>query len=120
MRSTRQPGPDFPAADFQDAQRDAHALVAREQSAIFSAQIAIARWTSKKKDTMNTAPPAREPARARWYAQAEKNFQEWLKRGGFSQGDDAVPAVDLAPAFTPLSDSVRKDADQQDVDAFVN
>lgn len=119
MRSTRQPGPDFPATDFQEAQRDAHALVAREQSAIFSAQIAIARWTSKKKDTMNTAPPARESARARWYAQAEKNFQEWLKRGGFSQVDDAVP-VDMVPAFTPMGDSVRKDADQQDADAFVN
>lgn len=120
MRSIRRPVPDFPATDFQEAQRDAHALVAREQSAIFSAQIAIARWTSKKKDTMNTAPPARESARARWYAQAEKNFQEWLKRGGFSQVDEAVPAAGRVPAFTPMSDSVRKDADQQDVDAFVN
>lgn len=78
------------------SQAEAHSLVALEQSALYAARLAIARWSNSSAQAA-LAQPAPEQGRAAWYAQAQQNFQEWLGRGGFAQYD--IPCVDhAAPA----------------------
>lgn len=112
MPTTKQPGPECPASDLPGAPLDMQArAIALELAAIFAAERAIARWVSGKSNVpMPTAPPAREPARARWYAQVQKNFQEWLDRGGFSQPDDAAQAAPAKLPATPDADAPREQA----------
>lgn len=62
--------------------------IAREQSALFPAQLAMARWVSGG-DLPDLNGNARLSLRAAWYAQAQRNFQAWLDRGGFTQYDEA-------------------------------
>ena len=64
--------------------------IALEQSALYAARLAIARWINSSAAAAH-AGRAPDPAasRATWYAQAQQNFQEWLGRGGFAQYDIA-------------------------------
>jgi hypothetical protein len=64
--------------------------IAREQSAMFPTQLALARWTSgaELRQLQHSYPPQR----AAWLAQAQDNFQAWLEAGGFVQHDE--PAND--------------------------
>lgn len=71
---------------------EAHSRVALEQSALFAARLAIARWANAA-----GAPPL---AQAGWYAQAQHDFQQWLGRGGFAQYAD--DCADLAPTMYTL------------------
>lgn len=69
------------------SQAEAHALIALEQSALYAARLAIARWINTSSDE---APvPNAVAARTSWYSEAHNNFQEWLGRGGFAQYDFA-------------------------------
>lgn len=85
-------GRDDQMHDVPASQAEAHSLIALEQSALYAARLAIARWSS------STTPPAPAPdlGRAAWYAQAQQNFQEWLGRGGFAQYD--IPCAEAADA----------------------
>ena len=67
------------------SQAEAHSLIALEQSALYAARLAIARWIS----TSSAAAPVPDAvaARTNWYSEAHNNFQEWLGRGGFAQYD---------------------------------
>lgn len=67
--------------------------LAREQSALFPTQLALARWTNGADlPHLHIAPP---PPRAAWLAQAQRDFQSWLDGGGFVQHD--APANDPKP-----------------------
>lgn len=72
---------------FPASQADDHALIALEQSSLYAARLAIARWINNS----STAAPASDATAARmgWYSAAQQNFQEWLGRGGFAQYDVA-------------------------------
>jgi len=77
-----QQGNDLPVSGAQT-----HALVALEQSAMFAARLAIARWINNSSDVMPI--PDAALSKAAWYAQAHQGFQEWLGHGGFAQYDVA-------------------------------
>ncbi|WP_426175891.1 hypothetical protein [Massilia sp. TWR1-2-2] len=72
--------------EFPGSQAQAHCLLAVEECARYEAQLAIARWIS---DSAGVPAKAEAPApalgRAVWLAHAQKNFQQWLRCGGFSQ-----------------------------------
>jgi len=82
---------------------EAHSLIALEQSALYAANMAIARWINNSSASPALCPPASDPASARaaWYAQAQQNFQEWLARGGFAQYD--CTGLDPAAENFPLA-----------------
>jgi hypothetical protein len=85
---------------YPGSQAEAHSLIALEQSALYAARLAIARWINSSADpAMLVAVPDPAASRAAWYAQAQHNFQEWLGRGGFAQYDIAC----AAPADPPAS-----------------
>jgi hypothetical protein len=99
-------GRDERGGDFPASQAEAHALIALEQSALYVARLAIARWINGSSDPSAPAPsPDPAEPRAAWYAQAQQNFQEWLGRGGFAQYDIAC-AEQFAPAMADFSEPV--------------
>ncbi len=99
-------------------QAEAHSVLALEQSALYAAQLAIARWINSSADAaLRTKPPAPTSPRTAWYAQAQENFQEWLGRGGFAQYDTprvegAAPNPDEAAeadsAALPMATKLRR------------
>jgi hypothetical protein len=80
--------------------------IARNHAALFPATLALARWQH------GGHLPHRhcgEPGlRAAWFAEARRDFQAWLERGGFSQYDDEAGSG---------SDSPLLDGDTQPADA---
>lgn len=69
-----------------DAQADARARNVLEQSAMYAAQLAIARWINSSSSALRQADmPGPEMFRARWHAQAQQDFEVWRGRGGFAQ-----------------------------------
>jgi hypothetical protein len=88
------------------SQAEAHSLIALEQSALYAARLAIARWiNSSAGPALQAAAPEPASSRANWYAQAQQNFQEWLGRGGFAQYDIAC----AAPAETSAASALERD-----------
>ena len=77
-----QQGSEFPVSGAK-----AHAMIALEQSSLYAARLAIARWINHSSNVMPIAEATL--SRAAWYAQTQQNFQEWLERGGFAQYDVA-------------------------------
>ena len=73
--------------DFPVSQAQAHALIVLEQSALYAARVAIARWINNSSDVMPI--PDAALSKAIWYAQAHQDLQEWLNDGGFAQYDVA-------------------------------
>lgn len=74
-----------------------HSQAALEQSALYAARLAIARWSSSSANTFAAATePGPDMAQAAWYAETQRNFQEWLARGGFAQDDVVAPSGCLA------------------------
>jgi hypothetical protein len=101
MRIDNHCGQDDEMNDYPGSQAGTHARIALEQSALYAARLAIARWINSSSDaTRATVMPAPELPQASWYAQAQQNFQEWLGRGGFAQYDIgcAEPTVMIGPA----------------------
>ncbi len=72
------------------SQAEAHSQIALEQSALYAAKLAIARWINTSSQATAPVAPAADLARAIWYAEAQRNFQEWLGRGGFAQYEIAA------------------------------
>lgn len=87
---------------FPGSHAEAHALIALEQSALYGAQLAIARWISSSAGPA----PMRDAAAERtiWYAEAHHHFQEWLGRGGFAQYD-TVYSEHFSPVMADFSKS---------------
>jgi hypothetical protein len=85
------------------SQAEAHSQIALEQSALYAAKLAIARWINNSSEAAAPLAPATDLARANWYAEVQCNFQEWLGRGGFAQYD--IPTAELAEPvlWTPVS-----------------
>lgn len=76
---------------------EAHSLIALEQSALYAARVAIARWSASSCAAVASIEAAAPSLKqAPWYAQAQENFQQWLARGGFAQYDVAAPAACLS------------------------
>lgn len=75
-------GPDVPGP--MESIAEAHARIALEQSALHSARLAIARWSNGSAFPQKQLNAALRPSvQAAWYAQTQKNFQQWLESGGF-------------------------------------
>lgn len=106
---------------FPESHAEAHSLIALEQSALYAARLAIARWINNSAESV-PAPDA-AAARVSWYTEAQQNFQEWLGRGGFAQyeiprTEQFAPVMadfaNLAPlplAANPVTDSGTSTAD---------
>jgi hypothetical protein len=90
-------GRDDQDGSFPGSQAEAHALIALEQSALYGARLAIARWINSSSNM--APPPDSAAARTTWYAHAQQNFQAWLGRGGFAQYDHEISCTEQ---FAPL------------------
>ncbi|MDL2357508.1 MAG: hypothetical protein QFF03_19820 [Pseudomonadota bacterium] len=88
MTNAKDTSPDLQIANNSASLSEAHAQIALEQAALYAARQAIARWTNGSAAS-TSAQVIADPAasRASWYAQAQRNFQEWLGHGGFAQYD---------------------------------
>ncbi len=74
---------------------------ARLHAALFPTRLALARWQHGGHiPHLHYGAPA---LRAAWYANAGRDFQAWLDRGGFSQVEDA-PLPPHGPDSQPLPD----------------
>ena len=76
--------------DYSGSGAEAHSQLALEQSALYAAKLAIARWIDSSSAAAAPLAPAADLARANWYSQAQRNFQEWLGSGGFAQYEIAA------------------------------
>ena len=63
------------SSDASSSPAEQHAQEALAQGARFAADLAIARWSGHDHPAM--------PARAAWFARAQRDFQSWLEQGGF-------------------------------------
>jgi hypothetical protein len=83
-------------------------MIAREQSALFPTRLAMARWASG--DLLPLHGNASQPLRAAYYAQAQRDFQAWLDRGGFTQYDHE-PMSEIPLVNPPVQDGEAHSAD---------
>lgn len=90
--------------DYPGSQAEAHPQFALEQSALYAAKLAIARWINNSSEAAAPLAPATDLARASWYAEAQRNFQEWLGRGGFAQYE--IAPAELASPQPSMADAV--------------
>lgn len=92
MRPTTPPA----AVGHAPATRETHCEPDNDQmaaAALESTRLAIARWTGGIHLPQMLVPGMiRVSPQARWYAQANNGFQEWLREGGFAQAADAHAA----------------------------
>ncbi|MBC7456372.1 MAG: hypothetical protein H7335_22245 [Massilia sp.] len=104
MSIDRQCKQDAHMNEIPGAQRATLARIALEQSALSQARLAIARWSHSSSHAMRVAHlPAPKMAQAQWYDKTQRDFQEWLGRGGFAQHDTAcVEAKMLSRASAPV------------------
>lgn len=82
------------------------ATIAREQSALFPTRLALARLTSGAGlSHLHDAAGDHAPLRARWLAEAQRNYQAWLENGGFTQYDvlSGQPLATEPPVVEPLA-----------------
>ena len=64
--------------------------IARFHAALFPSRLAVSRWQHGGHiPHLHHGAPA---LRAAWYANARRDFQAWLDRGGFSQYEETVAA----------------------------
>jgi hypothetical protein len=82
--------------------------IAREHSALFPTRLAIARWAGDGLCSLHGS--GSQPLRASYYAQAQRDFQAWLDRGGFTQYDHE-PVRETPPANPPVPDGEAQSAD---------
>lgn len=86
-------------ADFLESAADNLPDNPLAQSALETTRDAIARWTGGIHLPRMLVPGmVRVSPQARWYAQANHGFQEWLSQGGFQHADDDGAAAGLADA----------------------
>lgn len=85
MLTTKRLDPGLDELADMESIADAHARIAIEQSAMHAARLAIARWRGGSAFPQRQVDAALRPSvQAAWYAQTQKNFQQWLECGGFS------------------------------------
>jgi hypothetical protein len=97
MTIDQQGGKDNQQGATSESQAETHAQAALEQSALYAARLAIARWISSSGNALAAADePGPSMTQAAWFAEAQRNFQEWLARGGFAQYDVVPPTGCLA------------------------
>jgi hypothetical protein len=99
----------MPTAKVPESAAVDRTTMAREQSALFPTRLAMARWASG-----GDLPPlhgnASQPLRAAYYAQAQRDFQAWLDRGGFTQYDHE-PMREIPFVNPPVPDGEAHSAD---------
>lgn len=96
MTIDQQGGRDNQQDAASGSQAETHAQAALEQSALYAARLAIARWISSSSNALAAATePGPSMTQAAWYAAAQHNFQEWLASGGFAQDDVVAPSACL-------------------------
>jgi hypothetical protein len=89
--------------------------VAQHHVSLLPTRLALARWTRGGDIPHVLASERNMPMRAAWYAQAQRNFMDWLEAGGFHEAshyclDRAVREEDLGrPAMlgAAANDDVR-------------
>ena len=82
-----------------------HMHLAMEQSAMHSARVALARWTSgNPRVEMQLERALRPTNQARWHDRTQANFMAWLASGGFR----ADTIGDAPQAATPATESARR------------
>ncbi|ATQ75602.1 hypothetical protein CR152_14525 [Massilia violaceinigra] len=89
MRTITSAATQMNTADFLESAADNLPDNPLAQSALETTRDAIARWTGGIHLPRMLVPGmVRVSPQARWYAQANNGFQEWLSQGGFAQGYD--------------------------------
>ena len=89
MRTITSAATQLNTADFLESAADNLPDNPLAQSALETTRDAIARWTGGIHLPRMLVPGmVRVSPQARWYAQANNGFQEWLSQGGFGQGFD--------------------------------
>ncbi|MDM5178590.1 hypothetical protein PO883_15430 [Massilia sp. DJPM01] len=92
MRTITSAATQLNTADFLESAADNLPDNPLAQSALETTRDAIARWTGGIHLPRMLVPGmVRVSPQARWYAQANNGFQEWLSQGGFGQGFDGEP-----------------------------
>lgn len=85
--------------------------IASTHAALFPTRLALSRWQHGGHiPHLHYGAPA---LRAAWYAAAQRDFQAWLDRGGFSQHEDTA-----APS-RPASCQPVKGGDAQQIDTCI-
>lgn len=98
MTIAKHTSPDLQIDSTSASLPETHAQIALEQAALYAARMAIARWSNGSAASASAQVIADSTAgRASWYAQAQRNFQEWLGHGGFAQYD--IPCVESCALF---------------------
>ncbi|NHZ93081.1 hypothetical protein F2P45_29330 [Massilia sp. CCM 8733] len=86
-------------ADFLESAADNLPDNPLAQSALETTRDAIARWTGGIHLPRMLVPGmVRVSPQARWYAQANQGFQEWLSQGGFQGVDGDAAGAGMAEA----------------------
>lgn len=81
----------MPSLSTQDSPSRLHPDTQLAEAALESTRMAIARWTGGIHLPQMLVPGmVRVSPQARWYAQVNNGFQEWLSQGGFDQTTDAA------------------------------
>ncbi|MCE3605656.1 hypothetical protein LXA47_18885 [Massilia sp. P8910] len=127
MRTITSAATQLNTADFLESAADNLPDNPLAQSALETTRDAIARWTGGIHLPRMLVPGmVRVSPQARWYAQANNGFQEWLSQGGFGQGFDGdtahassadcagAPALDVDSAQRRAERLRTVDADSRD------
>lgn len=98
MRTITHAATQLDKADFLESAADNLPDNPLAQSALETTRDAIARWTGGIHLPRMLVPGmVRVSPQARWYAQANHGFQEWLSQGGFQTADgDALASAEAA------------------------
>jgi hypothetical protein len=92
MQTVKLSAPAADAAPLAETMAVDRSIIMREQSALFSTRLALARWTGGGDIPHLRGAAIGNPVRAGWYVRASRDFQEWIEGGGFAQHDEAQPA----------------------------
>jgi hypothetical protein len=96
MRKSKMPTAKVPESATLD-----RTTVALEKFALYPTRLAMARWASVG-DLSPLHGNDSLPLRAAYYAQAQRDFQAWLDRGGFRQSDqEPAGETDLVDPTLP-------------------
>jgi hypothetical protein len=99
-RKRQTTSPQLPSRKTADPRQQ----LALEHSALHTAQLGIARWTSGISTTQRDLAAALMPAsQVQYHKKVQKDFQAWLDAGGFAADDvEAASPAPLAPAAAAM------------------
>lgn len=123
MHTVKHPAPDAGDLSLSEPVAADRMTSAREQSVLFPTRLALTRWT-RGGDMPHLCSNPRPSARESWYDQAQRDFQSWLERGGFTQYDDEATHERAAhegaaheEAALSSTETPARDDDEQQVGA---